>query len=1594
MPVWANRTEMMEGNMKGRKGISLLIALMMLFSALPLTSLAAVAPATDTFCPGNSDNQHVWGNWIVTRLATCSETGARSRTCRSCRYTQTETISKEPHDYGAWNVVRESTCSAEGERQRTCRNCGHVDRESIEKKEHTWEQWTVTKEPTCTERGSRTRVCRVCRQKETERMKVLPHAWGEWKNLVEATDHSSGTRTHACTRCGAEETENYDPEGTLRLKDKGDEVKLLNSELICYGVMKGRPSSVFTKNTQNAVKKVQRAEGLEENGVAWPQTRARLGHQFGEWETVAEMTDFSAGVRQRTCARCKYTEKIEDYPSPMYQQGDEGDGVAALQRALTGAGFKPGTADGVFGKKTKAAVQAFQKKNKLKRDGIAWPGVLKLLGIYQEPAQDVSAENTPAEDPSAQDVSAENTPAEDFSAQEGAWNKSGSVTLKNLTPGATGSPAEDGTPLSDLIPPVRSLTVLERPKDDDAYYTGAVVPVKMRLTLDGFDDYVLTGIDCVDGDAYQQENWMFYRLQAGSSYDFTYYMALDPEKCGWESREVTVRLRSINTKAAESETAKVGPPFTYPTVTLEAPPKKTINDYAAYLYLNIRHDEFTGAAYPDENMDIPYTVDSDGNTDIRDVKLVCEQQMLGKTYATQTVPVTVSMAAGSQLSGSAHIKAEKAEGAVSNGYSMNLYLTGTYYNQKGGKETVTSLPVSLSYSILEQSWNPAQLDMMFTVEPRKSAYSLNDSVTVKFTVFSSGTEGVRDVVVGPAGTYASEIGAPVPAEKGELMKPGSEAEAEWIYWIRPEDLQRGYAEIDFAASGTAETSGLPVRSPRATMILPVTAEPPEEKMVLSAAPAASQETFQTGVTIPCVLTVTPDVGQPIKWIRLYATGQNRSLGSTKSGAWHDFGHGIKGFVCELLNSPPSKNSFELKSSVNIPSSAREKGGYCAAWTAEAELKDGTLIQSNTAYLPLAIDPEQAVLEASYTKADYLPDTVLPVVMNLTYSGDHKASHFTVHARLRYKGNWEEKGDMYLDDEGKGSLKILLNLKEEDLVKDKWEFLIQAAAVDRVGSLLSNIVRLEISRGEPAPVVHEVRGKATILSAPASPETGWQLGDKVLIRAEGIYTGGPVPRMAFTREAGGMTHTDTAFECDAISDEMEVTLTEDMVTDEEYYCSYIFEAYDEKDELIASSRPAIVYLKLGVPVYSPPGEEDSDAEAAPESAGESGSEAPESGAPAEGDASSGETETGAPESEFFPEGDGSSGTIAGTPESGAPAEGEASSGESGTEAPESGAPTEGEESPGETETGAPESEFFPEGDGSGGTDKKIEKTAIIPSGLSQPQTAPISRTDGKPGESADNSVPSGSETYSKPGDSADSSTPISGTDGSHGDSADNSASSGSETGASVSADGASVSETGTSASAAGTPAASVLPEGSAADILPTGDVLEALLYAEESRSRETEASLNEPLALQRSVLSAPVGTEEDFCFGAWAGLMENLPEIEVTFCKKHAELPGAGTIPLADPEDAEALWLEALNAEYDALKESDAFAKDAEKTALLEEARERFMAETETLRAENPQELILFRLMLQTAAVCEIRHSAEDPLAALLELTPAETDEKE
>lgn len=53
--------------------------------------------------------------------------------------------------------------------------------------------------------------------------------------------------------------------------------------------------------------------------------------------------------------------------------------VRSIQEALRKAGFDPGLIDGIAGARTKAAIQAFQKANGLKVDGIAGPVTLGAL---------------------------------------------------------------------------------------------------------------------------------------------------------------------------------------------------------------------------------------------------------------------------------------------------------------------------------------------------------------------------------------------------------------------------------------------------------------------------------------------------------------------------------------------------------------------------------------------------------------------------------------------------------------------------------------------------------------------------------------------------------------------------------------------------------------------------------------------------------------------------------------------------------------------------------------------------------------------------------------------------------------------------------------------------------------------------------------------------------------------------------------------------------------------------------------------------------------------------------------------------------------
>ncbi|MBQ9988931.1 MAG: peptidoglycan-binding protein [Clostridia bacterium] len=74
----------------------------------------------------------------------------------------------------------------------------------------------------------------------------------------------------------------------------------------------------------------------------------------------------------------------------LMKKGCKGEDVRAVQEGLTALGIDCGPIDGKFGKKTKAGVEAFQRQNALKVDGIVGPitdGALeaKLKNLYPEP---------------------------------------------------------------------------------------------------------------------------------------------------------------------------------------------------------------------------------------------------------------------------------------------------------------------------------------------------------------------------------------------------------------------------------------------------------------------------------------------------------------------------------------------------------------------------------------------------------------------------------------------------------------------------------------------------------------------------------------------------------------------------------------------------------------------------------------------------------------------------------------------------------------------------------------------------------------------------------------------------------------------------------------------------------------------------------------------------------------------------------------------------------------------------------------------------------------------------------------------------------
>ena len=82
---------------------------------------------------------HTFGDWVITKNATCVAEGSKKRTCTVCGVEEVETIpATGVHTYGEWKVTKQATCTADGTKTKTCTGCGATQSQVIAKLGHSF----------------------------------------------------------------------------------------------------------------------------------------------------------------------------------------------------------------------------------------------------------------------------------------------------------------------------------------------------------------------------------------------------------------------------------------------------------------------------------------------------------------------------------------------------------------------------------------------------------------------------------------------------------------------------------------------------------------------------------------------------------------------------------------------------------------------------------------------------------------------------------------------------------------------------------------------------------------------------------------------------------------------------------------------------------------------------------------------------------------------------------------------------------------------------------------------------------------------------------------------------------------------------------------------------------------------------------------------------------------------------------------------------------------------------------------------------------------------------------------------------------------
>lgn len=142
------------------------------------------------------DHEHVEGDGIVTKAATCKENGEMTYKCTICgEVVRTDVIAKTAeHTYNDGEITTAATCTTTGVKTFTCTVCGETKTEEIEALGHDFHGEETIEAATCVKTGTKLVQCTRCDELEETELPIdeNAHKWGEAK-------HIEGTETHKFT---------------------------------------------------------------------------------------------------------------------------------------------------------------------------------------------------------------------------------------------------------------------------------------------------------------------------------------------------------------------------------------------------------------------------------------------------------------------------------------------------------------------------------------------------------------------------------------------------------------------------------------------------------------------------------------------------------------------------------------------------------------------------------------------------------------------------------------------------------------------------------------------------------------------------------------------------------------------------------------------------------------------------------------------------------------------------------------------------------------------------------------------------------------------------------------------------------------------------------------------------------------------------------------------------------------------------------------------------------------------------------------------------------------------------------------------------